>query len=191
MKYLIILAVALGLILSGTSSYALSPTPLSAGDPIYMKFPNIDGDVTAQGHEKWIELNSFQWGVGRSISSPTGGSAGREASAPSVGEIIVTKSMDKSSAKLLQEALVGNPAGPVVIDLVKNGFNGSPFVYGKYTLENVLVSGYSVSSGGDNPSESISLNFAKITFSFFDQTPTGGIGSPIEACYDIVTRAAC
>ncbi len=33
--------------------------------PIYLKYDGIDGDVTAEGHEKWIELNSFQWGVGR------------------------------------------------------------------------------------------------------------------------------
>ena len=32
---------------------------------IYMKFGSIDGAVTTKGFEKWIELNSFQWGVGR------------------------------------------------------------------------------------------------------------------------------
>ena len=30
--------------------------------PIYMNYNNIPGDATADGHEKWIELNSFQWG---------------------------------------------------------------------------------------------------------------------------------
>ncbi len=40
--------------------------------PIYMKFSSIAGDVTEAGHAGWIELNSFQWGVGRGVSSHTG-----------------------------------------------------------------------------------------------------------------------
>jgi hypothetical protein len=42
--------------------------------PIYLNDNNIEGDVTAQGHMKWIEVNSFNWGSSRAISSPTGGS---------------------------------------------------------------------------------------------------------------------
>src|SRR5262249_52981798 len=77
--------------------------------PIYMEYDggSIAGDATAEGHEKWIELNSLQWGVGRGISSPTGGSADRESSAPSVSEIVVTKPTDIASVKLLNEALQG------------------------------------------------------------------------------------
>ncbi|HYH66977.1 MAG TPA: type VI secretion system tube protein Hcp [Urbifossiella sp.] len=38
--------------------------------PIYMQYDSgkIKGDVTAKGHEDWIELASFGWGVGRGIS---------------------------------------------------------------------------------------------------------------------------
>ena len=48
--------------------------------PIYMNYDNktVKGDVTAKGWEDWIELNSFQWGVGRGIASPTGGHEDRE-----------------------------------------------------------------------------------------------------------------
>ena len=73
--------------------------------PIYMKYDGIDGDVTAEGHEKWIELNSFQWGVGRGISSPTGASADRESSAPSISEITVSKMQDAATTKLLEELM--------------------------------------------------------------------------------------
>src|SRR5947209_12595857 len=75
--------------------------------PIYMNYNNLPGDVTAAGHEGWIECNSFQWGVGRGISSPTGASADRESSAPSVSEIVVTKATDLASTKLLNEAYQG------------------------------------------------------------------------------------
>ncbi len=130
--------------------------------PIYMKYDGIDGDTTAQGHEKWIELNSFQWGVGRGISSPVGASADRESSAPSISEITVTKLQDIATTKLLDEALQGEGKN-VQIDFVKT--DGKKLeTYMTYKLEDTMVSGYSISSGGDRPMESLSLNFTKIEF---------------------------
>ena len=75
--------------------------------PIYMNYNKIAGDVTADGHAKWIELNSFQFGVGRGIASPTGASADRESSAASFSEILVAKASDVASPKLFNEALQG------------------------------------------------------------------------------------
>jgi type VI secretion system Hcp family effector len=49
--------------------------------------------------------------------------------------------------------------------------------YMKYILEDLLVSGYSVSSGGDRPTESLSLNFTKIEFEYLHRGPTGSIES--------------
>jgi type VI secretion system secreted protein Hcp len=63
----------------------------------------IKGALAATGHEGWIELNSFQWSVGRTISSPTGSSSGRGASAPSIRDIVVTKPTDTATVALLRE----------------------------------------------------------------------------------------
>src|SRR6516162_1054789 len=117
--------------------------------PIYVNYNNIPGDVTAEGHEKWIEVNSFQWGVGRGISSPTGGSSDREASAPSVSEIVVTKPNDIATINLLNEALQGEGVD-VTIDFTKTD-KGQLSVYLCYIMNNTMISGYSVSSGGDRP----------------------------------------
>jgi hypothetical protein len=60
--------------------------------PIYIQYGSISGDVASTGQKGWIEINSFQWGVGRGFTSPVGGSsANRESSSPSVSEIVVTK----------------------------------------------------------------------------------------------------
>jgi len=75
--------------------------------PIYMQYSGIQGESVPglPGHG-WIEIYSFQWGVGRGISSPTGGSADRESSTPSVGEIVVTKPTDDAvSPRLAAELL--------------------------------------------------------------------------------------
>jgi len=153
--------------------------------PIYMKYDGIDGDVTAEGHGKWIELNSFQWGVGRGISSPTGASADRESSAPSISEITVTKAQDVATVKLLDEALHGE-GKEVTIDFVKTD-KGKLETYMSYKLTDVLVSGYSISSGGDRPSESLSLNFTKVEFKLtqMDRANKGATGASVG--YDLAS----
>jgi type VI secretion system secreted protein Hcp len=182
MKYAIFLVVALGLIAVGTSnSFATTGT---SGDPIYLQYGTIKGDVTSADHPGWIEVNSFQFGITRSISAPTGGSADRESSAPSVSEITITKPMDSSSPQLLSQALAGT-GQTVTLDLVKTGPAGQPMTYAEYKLENTLISGYSVSSGGDNPTESISLSFTKFTFTFTSQNSDGSLGTPGTVGYDI------
>jgi type VI secretion system secreted protein Hcp len=131
---------------------------------IYMKFGGIQGDVTAAGHTNWIELNSLQWGVGRGVSSPTGGIADRESSAPNVSEVTVTKDNDTASDGLLTEAFTGDGGGngaSVQIDFTRTQA-GQLVVFQTITLTNVIISGYSTSSGGDRPTESLSLNFTKI-----------------------------
>lgn len=177
MKYwqVSIAVVALGILAIGSSN------SFAASDPIYMDFPGISGDTISKGFENQIQLDSFQWGVERAISS-SGGI--REASAPHVGEITVTKLMDKASPLLLQNSLVGQAVGPVTITFVKDAGTG-PIRYAQYTLENVLISGYSVSSGGDTPSESLSLSFTKITFKFTPTNPDGSLGTPIQTTYDL------
>jgi type VI secretion system secreted protein Hcp len=154
---------------------------------IYMKFGGIEGDVTAEGHTGWIELKSLQWGVGRGVSSPTGGIADRESSAPSVSECTVTKDNDTSSDGLLTEAFTGDGGGngaTVQIDFTRTQA-GALVVYQTITLTNVIISGYSTSSGGDRPSESLSLNFVKIAVTNTPMKPDGTTGSPSTTTYDL------
>jgi type VI secretion system secreted protein Hcp len=151
--------------------------------PIYVKYGAIQGDVTATGHEKWIEVNSFQWGVGRGISSPTGGSADREASAPSVSEIVVSKPTDVASTKLFDESLEGEGTD-VVIDFCKTD-KGKLETYMTYTLTNTMVSGFSMSSGGDRPTETLSFNFTKIEFKNTAMGAANDTGSPDAVTYDL------
>ena len=128
---------------------------------IFLKYGSIKGETTQLTHKEWIEVNSIQWGVGRGVASGVGGGSKREATAPSVSEITITKTMDISSPLLLKEAL-GGKAVDVKLELTQTDNSGKHVSYQKYVLSETLVSGYSVSSGGDRPSESISMNFTKI-----------------------------
>jgi type VI secretion system secreted protein Hcp len=133
--------------------------------PAFMKYDSIYGDVTEPAHRGWIEVMSFQFGVGRGLSNPTGGSADRESSAPSVSEIVVTKKTDAASTRLRNESFRGEPTS-AIIEFVKEGR-----VYLRYEMSDTMVSGYSLSGGGDRPTESLTLNFTKVEYKSNPGTP--------------------
>ena len=150
---------------------------------IYIDIEGIKGDATHLKHQKWLDVDSLQWGVGRAIMTPTGSAQNREASEPSVSEVTFTKSMDSSSALLFQEACAGSSGKKVVIDLITTGNPGN--VYMQYTLHNALVAGYSVQSGGDRPSESVSLNFTKIEMKYTQYDDNNKVVNNFPASYDL------
>ena len=149
---------------------------------IYLHVEGLEGDVTAAGHEGWIECDSFQWGVGRGITTPTGSSQERESTAPSVSEVTVVKNMDKCTPKLFEQSCVGT-SKLIKIDLVQTGEQLETYM--AYELTDGLISGYSVSAGAEKPTESISFNFTKIEMKYTPYDNLHQPGSPIPAGYDV------
>lgn len=152
---------------------------------IYMKYDGIDGEATHDSHQKWIDISSMQFGIGRAISTPSGSTANREASQPSVSEITLKKQMDGSSPKLFTESATGNIGKTVKIDLVSTGSPGNTYV--TYTLTNTLISGYSVETGGDRPAEAVTLSFTKIEYKFIPYDDKNKAGTPVTVSYDLST----
>jgi type VI secretion system secreted protein Hcp len=164
-------------------------TAISVSDAygaIYLKIDGIKGESTTNLKEctspdRCIDLSSVQFGVGRTIST-SGGASDRESSLPSISEITVTKQMDISSVPLFQEALTGKNKN-IEIFITENT-DGKIRVYAQYKLDSSLVSSYSMSSGGDRPSESISINFEKIETIVTPYSKDGKPLSPFQLCYD-------
>lgn len=151
--------------------------------PIYMKYGAVKGDATEEGHKDWIEIGSFQWGVGRAISTPTGGAKNRESSAPSISEITVTKGHDIATVPLVQELYQGH-GKDCDIDFVATD-KGKLRIYMSIKLTNTMVSGYSFNSGGDRPSESVSLNFTKIEMKTKSHDTANAAGANQAVTYDV------
>lgn len=174
----------LGLVLGVVLIYALPILTIPGLAAVYMKIEGIKGEVTTPNYEGMIEIDSMQLELARSIQSSPG--APRESSSPSFSDVTITKRTDSTSPHLFLEAAAGVVGKKVDLHFTTS-VNGEERTYYLVTLSDVLVSGFSQSSGGENPTESLSLNFTKIEMSY---TPYvgGKAGTPIRAGYDVMAN---
>jgi type VI secretion system secreted protein Hcp len=150
---------------------------------IYWKHGDVKGSVTTDGFKDWIECLTFQWGVGRAIATAARGATSREHSEPTLSEITLTKLTDVASPKLMLDAVAVKLDAKDTIAFTTTT-KGKVETYLKYELENTGLSGYSMSSSGDMPVESLTLNFTKISKTFTGMD-AGVSGSPETVGYDL------
>ena len=88
---------------------------------------------------------------------------------------------------IFQELLIGK-ASNAQIDLTETGTEELE-TFLTLTLENCLVSNYQVSSGGDRPTESFSLNFTKIEYKYTPYDDQHKPGTSVQVRYDLATAS--
>ena len=160
------------------------PAPIGANP---QTAPTLKGDSTDIQYPKWIRLNSAQLGVGRNISLNAGTVS---ASNPSVSEVSITKVTDSTTPSLYTlvcggTATVTQPIDYVTIDFRKSG---TPEVFYRLQLQHVYVSGVSTSGGGDVPSESLSLFYTKVSWTYVPYQNGKG-GTAITKGWDVVKNS--
>jgi len=124
---------------------------------VFIEIDGVRGSTT--NYPNTIDINSFSWGVNNSGMGSQGSGAG--AGKVNMQDLSFTKRIDKSSPVLYSLFKSGKRTGNAVLS-VGNG-DGT---YTQLSLSNVMVSGYGLSNSGDRPTESVTLNFSKITFSY-------------------------
>jgi type VI secretion system secreted protein Hcp len=130
---------------------------------IVLKFKkDIKGECTTDGYQGWINCDSIAFGVGRSIQSVSEGSDKRDVSTPSISEVSIARSTDLASPEFFFQACGGQTLEEATIQILQV-VNNKPEIHQTIILTDPIVSGYSFGSG---KSESLSLNFTKISFQY-------------------------
>ncbi|WP_248323881.1 MULTISPECIES: type VI secretion system tube protein Hcp [unclassified Caballeronia] len=138
---------------------------------IFIKLGDIKGESQDSVHKEEIEVLSWSWGCAQTgtTHSGTGGGTGTA----SVQDLSFSKYLDKSSPTIAQACCQGAHMPEVVLTMRKAG-GKEPVEYMKITLNEVIISTYSVGmSGGDQASENVSLNFAKYKVEYQPQDNNG------------------
>ena len=92
-----------------------------------------------------------------------------------IGNVVLTKSYDKSSPKLAEACAKGTHIPKLSLEWTTSEADGARYV--RYELQDVMISSYSIDATGDRPMESLSLNFAKVKTTYIPQNERGKLDS--------------
>ncbi|WP_281559999.1 type VI secretion system tube protein Hcp [Thalassomonas sp. RHCl1] len=151
----------------------------NANGAAFMKLGDIKGEATDNEHKDWIIIESMSSPLFRTQASTDSAGQCRLALAgrsdTTLGDVVIVRELDKSSARLQQASCDGTSSHfeEAIIDVVASKRRGrEPYL--RYKLTNVIVTSYSVAPGSNNagdtvPMESFSLNFEAVEFEYVPQ----------------------
>jgi type VI secretion system secreted protein Hcp len=158
----------------------------------YVELTGIDGEATAKGFEKKIEIFSFSWGASAPVTVGPG-TSGMTASRVSISSFNVMKKTDVASPKLFKACCTGDHIKKCTVSMRKQTGAGGQEVFLTYTFDEVMVESiqWSGSSGGDDtPSESLSFAFGKVTVEYKTQGKDGKLVAGTPVVWDITAVSA-
>ena len=154
--------------------------------PAFMKLGDIKGEATDADHKEWIIIESMSSPMYRSVP-PGAKDQQRTKGETTLGDIVCSRQLDKSSTKLQEACANGTFFKEVEIHFcttVKN--KQEPYL--TYKLSDVIVSSYSFhgnSSGSPLPSEQVTMGYTKAEWTYIVIDPkTGDKKGQVPAKYD-------
>jgi len=155
---------------------------------MFLKLDTIEGESTDSKHKGEIEILSYSFGL---ANPPTGGSdsGGAGSGKASFQDFHFVSRTQKSSPTLFQASATGSHFKQALITVRKAGGGQQEFL--KITLNEVLVTSFQQGGTADSadttPTESISLNFAKVTVVYSQVQANGSLGDGITGTWDRTT----
>lgn len=150
----------------------------------FLKLGDLKGESPVEGHKDEIQVLSWNWGMiqGGTTHRGTGGGAGKV----DVQDINIVKYVDTASPNLALACCNGKHYDKATLTIRKAG--EKPLDYLVITLNDLIVTSVMPggSSGEENITENITLNFAKFKYSYQPQDNKGAkAGGAVEVEYNI------
>ena len=140
----------------------------------FIKIDGIPGESTDSKHKDWIEILSFEQGIKQPPSATRSSAGGASSGRATFEDFSVNKLVDKASPLLYQACASGKHIKEVTVEMCRAG--GDKVKFMEIKMEEVMVS--EVKPGGghgdDFPTESLSLNFGKIKWTYTQQKREDG-----------------
>jgi type VI secretion system secreted protein Hcp len=154
---------------------------------IFLKVDGIDGDATDVNHTGEIEVASWSWGVSQVFISSLGG--GIVGGTPKVGNILVTKQVDRASPILLRAFLELTHIAQAVLTQRRPGAGKQDFL--SVTLQDVLISSLNDVDDGlaPKPKETVVFVFSRVIYEYIPQKPSGLPDAPVTLKWDVQANA--
>ena len=156
----------------------LTCLPARAAFDAYLLLPGIPGGATEPNHTNWIQILSFQ----QAVSHPVG------AGSPRFATLTLGKQLDTASPLLLTACAGRQHLSSGRLQLLQS--DGRRLVFFDIQLSNLLVEASVPSQSATNahaaPTESLSLTFSNITWTYTAFGPRGLPSEVDQASWDLV-----
>lgn len=156
---------------------------------IYFNYDDgaVKGNVTAQAHEEWVELDSLQWGLNRNISMIAGRTSDRETSTVAVDQITLIKRVDQSSPDFFK-ASISDPKGKNASIHLCRTSSDEILTYMELNFEKAVVSSYNISSDHEgNNVEQLTLSFGKVEMINIERDAENNDAGRVAVGYNVET----
>ena len=143
---------------------------------IFAKIGDIKGESLDSKHTGEIDVMSYSWGVSQTGTFAFGGGGGTGKA--QFNDFNFTTTVSKASPQLFLSCASGEHIKEATISVRRAGENtGSKEDYLILKMTDVLISSYQPggSSEQNRPTESVSMAFAKIEFSYRPQNADGSL----------------
>ena len=165
----------------------VNPDPSSqSGYEVHLNLGSVQGESSSKAHPNEIEVISFSWGLSNSaIRSAQGGTT--KGGKVSINEITVVKHTDKSTPLLVNAVASCQTFPTATISLSKSTGGKKPEDYFVIKMNSAYISSLQLSSPAAAAlgTETISLNFQKITMDYKMQNTMGILVSASSATCDL------
>jgi len=152
---------------------------------IFAKIGDIKGESQDDKHKDEIDVMSYSWGVSQAGTLAHGGGGGEGKA--QFNDFNFTTNVSKASPALFLACASGTHIKEATITVRTAGENKAQGDYLILKMTDVLVSSYNAagSSQGDRPTESISMAYAKVEFTYKPQNADGSLGAGITTGWDL------
>jgi type VI secretion system secreted protein Hcp len=137
---------------------------------MFLKVAGVTGESSDADMKGQIDVVSWSWGMESPIDSFTGAPAGRTR----VGEIHVTKRVDKASTTLM--TFQGNNKEVDSASLIVRKAGKTPLTYFQIDMQYVRITSLQISSEGSELTERLVLRARHLTFTYTPQSALGAVG---------------
>ena len=149
----------------------------------FLRVDGIQGESSDDKHKGEIDVLSWSWGETQPTPAGPGGGGGG-AGKVEMSDLTVVAHVSKASPRLLLACASGKHIKSAVLTGRKAGKDQQEFL--TFSLADILVSSYQTgaSASSEPPTDSVSLNFAKIQVEYKEQKADGSLGETVKAGWD-------
>ena len=140
-----------------------------------IKFDGISGTSDLKGASDYIDVLSYHWGIHNNVKAWEKAPSGTA----TVQDLSIVKRVDPSSPDLFSFCAQGNKIGTVELRLYQaGGSKDDPKQFAGYKFTTCYITSVRPggSSGGDDPLEEVSFNFAKAEYNYGSKKGSFDVG---------------